>query len=423
MSNVDSLFCEFKALLGRLCRDFKDGNNSQNENAAENVVDAFWSMLNSRFRMLSIGTGLRALRVHVLDESAQAVLYCYLNSFIEEPMQPYGGSYFHTRVGMSAYKKYAPELAERGLLTATKDSTSEYEYSTVRYLLSPRVCSALFKGQEVIEESSLVAGFGDLIRPEDIIPKDLLFPQEMSERLELIECAISKDSEVSIRLAESKMRSSLTFLFYGPPGCGKTEFVLQIARRFNRKVIKIDAAKLDGSLYGQQPKRIRAMFLAMQYINSLCEENPLFFLDECDALLGNRVTVQQAADRESNLATNTILDELNTFSGILVAATNHVKNLDPAMGRRFLMKVEFPLPDIETIAKIWKNKLPYLTDEQSMELAEEFPVSAGIVDNVLSMSLIIEAVKGEKPSFAEVVRLCRDQGGNEISKPIKKIGF
>lgn len=92
----------------------------------------------------------------------------------------------------------------------------------------------------------------------------------------------------------------------------------------------------------------------------------------------------KAADKEENTTANIILEELNTFNGILLAATNNIANLDPAMNRRFLLKAEIPVPSIPTLARIWQSKLPWLNPDEADTLAERFPISGGVIDNVVS---------------------------------------
>ena len=134
----------------------------------------------------------------------------------------------------------------------------------------------------------------------------------------------------------------------------------------------------------------------MQYIASICENPPMFFIDEADALLCNRVTVERSADKEQNMVTNILLEELNVFSGILFVSTNNLAYFDPAMNRRFLMKIEFPLPDSDTRASIWASKIPFLNKKESKMLAERFPFSGAVIDNVASICILMDTVTGKK---------------------------
>ena len=113
---------------------------------------------------------------------------------------------------------------------------------------------------------------------------------------------------------------------------------------------------------------------------------------------------------------------MNTFTGILLAATNNITNLDPAMNRRFLLKVEFPVPDLTTLARIWQSKLPWLTSDEAGILAKRFPMSGGVIENVVSISLLEKIINGQNPSLDQISRHCEEQSGGS-GRMTKKIGF
>lgn len=147
---------------------------------------------------------------------------------------------------------------------------------------------------------------------------------------------------------------------------------------------------------------------------------PIIFIDEADGLLGRRGENLRASDKEENSNVNIILEELNTFSGILLASTNHITNVDPAMSRRFLVKAEFPVPDRAVLARIWRLKLPSLTEDEAAILADRFPLSGALVDNVVSMCILEQVVEGRAPTFERIMLHCSEQGGKERQT---RIGF
>src|SRR5690606_29460031 len=102
------------------------------------------------------------------------------------------------------------------------------------------------------------------------------------------------------------------------------------------------------------------------------EHAPILFFNEADALISKRKDVGISATGETeNRIQNILLEELENFRGILIATTNLVNNLDSAFDRRFLFKVEFQQPDLEVRSKIWKQKLPHLSSEDSSLLASQ----------------------------------------------------
>ena len=53
-------------------------------------------------------------------------------------------------------------------------------------------------------------------------------------------------------------------------------------------------------------------------------------------------------DKMENAMQNILLQELENFQGILIAPTNLQGNLDKAFERRFLYKLKFTVPSLET---------------------------------------------------------------------------
>ena len=53
---------------------------------------------------------------------------------------------------------------------------------------------------------------------------------------------------------------------------------------------------------------------------------------------------------------------METLEGIMIATTNLTTNLDKAFERRFLYKIRFDKPSVESRAKIWQTILPDLSE-------------------------------------------------------------
>lgn len=67
------------------------------------------------------------------------------------------------------------------------------------------------------------------------------------------------------------------------------------------------------------------------------------------------------------------------------------------------------------------NKMPLLTDDDALTLANTFEFSGGQIDNIVRKALMEEVVKGHKPTLNRLVELC---GEEKISKNgASKIGF
>ena len=136
--------------------------------------------------------------------------------------------------------------------------------------------------------------------------------------------------------AKSEDRPRMNILLYGPPGTGKTEFVKYLGKELDRKVVVVKGSDLLSKWVGESEQNIARAFRRAE------AEHAILFFDEIDGLL---------QDRESATASwqvsqvNEILQQMEDFGGIMVAATNFSKNLDPATMRRFTFKLEFDYLD------------------------------------------------------------------------------
>jgi hypothetical protein len=63
-------------------------------------------------------------------------------------------------------------------------------------------------------------------------------------------------------------------------------------------------------------------------------------------------------------------------------------------------------PSIETGAQIWKQNLPFLTEENCMNLAESFQFSGGQIDNVVRKCEIEHILSGRQANAQEVFAFC-----------------
>lgn len=141
--------------------------------------------------------------------------------------------------------------------------------------------------------------------------------------------------------------------FWGPPGTGKTMCAHGIAAAMNQKILSVNYAEIESKYAGESPKNLIAAFNAAQ------ENNAILFFDEADSFLGKRISnVQSGHDQSINSLRSQMLIQLEDFEGIVIFATNLVKNFDPAFETRILRHIKFDLPDEEARAAIYKTLIP-----------------------------------------------------------------
>jgi hypothetical protein len=137
-------------------------------------------------------------------------------------------------------------------------------------------------------------------------------------------------------LIESLVRErSGIVLFYGPPGTGKTELARELARRMGATLREVPASSLLSRYVGDTERAMARTFEEAR------REGAVLLIDEADSFLQPRA---RALASWEVTQTNEMLVRMEAFDGVLVCATNLAEGLDPAVMRRFDVKVRFDPP-------------------------------------------------------------------------------
>ena len=145
------------------------------------------------------------------------------------------------------------------------------------------------------------------------------------------------------RLAGALARSGRGALcFYGPPGTGKTEFAHVLAEALDRELVVKASSDLVSPYVGETERNLARLF------NDFDVEHGILLLDEVDSLLRDR---GQARHGWELTQVNELLQQMERFDGLFIAATNRMSGLDAAAMRRFDFKLEFrPLNEAQRLA-------------------------------------------------------------------------
>ncbi len=139
-------------------------------------------------------------------------------------------------------------------------------------------------------------------------------------------------------LMEQGLSPTRSIIFTGPPGVGKTLAARWIAHKLRRPLLTLDLSAVMSSFLGRTGANIRHV---LDYAKSV---DGVLLLDELDSIAKRR---DDATDiGELKRLVTVLLQEIDDWpaTGLLIAATNHASLLDPAIWRRFEMRVEFPMP-------------------------------------------------------------------------------
>ena len=295
-----------------------------------------------------------------------------------------------------------------------------------RYVLTRRFKEELLTGYVPSRSKCPPAGaFKRFLKSHTAIKeKPLFFNADDGNEVERLACLLSKENLPAIqsRLEQAGMRKGFACLFYGAPGTGKTETVLQIARRTGRDIMQVDIAGMRDKYVGESEKNIKAVFQRYRDVCRQSEVLPILFFNEADALINKRTEdISHSVDKMDNAMQNIILQELEDLDGILIATTNLTSNLDKAFERRFLFKVEFHKPDMDVKAKIWGSMIGDITEEDALQLARNYDFSGGQIENVARKHTIDHILTGAPVSLADIERYCQAEEFNHKSR--QRIGF
>lgn len=163
---------------------------------------------------------------------------------------------------------------------------------------------------------------------EDVILSDVnkerlkIFVDEMAYREKLIKYGLSPTNK---------------FLFYGDSGCGKTTLGRAMSNSLGYKMLYVHIANAIAS--DNVAENITEIF------NMARGGGYEIFLDEIDSIGWSRDSKTADGD-DKRRALNGLFQELDqmTVNNIVVAATNMFHRLDPALKRRFDVKMYFERP-------------------------------------------------------------------------------
>lgn len=230
--------------------------------------------------------------------------------------------------------------------------------------------------------------------------------------------------EVQSRMEEKGMRKGFACIFYGDPGTGKTETVLQIARLTHRDIMRVEVAGMRDKWVGQSEKNIKSVFRRYRQLCRNLDTKPILFFNEADAIFGRRFdTPDGSVEKMDNAIQNIILQEMEDLDGILIATTNLTSSLDPAFERRFLFKVEFHKPDLGAKCKIWQSMIgDSISSEDTCRLARKYDLTGAQIENIVRKQTIDYVLCGQDPSIEQLKEYCEEEL-NGMYGTHKSVGF
>lgn len=252
--------------------------------------------------------------------------------------------------------------------------------------LTPQTLDEL-KGEPGSARSDLEKEFGSLgviVMPGDAEAPILTPPV----RSALHQWLFEMNSDADLKAVGLKPRSRC--LLSGPPGCGKTTLAHHISARLGVPMLVMQSSEIIGKYLGESARNLSKTFRAARRNRY---DIALFF-DEFDALAKSRAGLgSDGADNERANITITLLQEFDRYDGLLFAATNVTKDIDPAIWRRFQLQIEIGFPGAaERFAIVRLYLAPY-------EVADEVITALAAIFEDASPALIREGCEAIKRSL------------------------
>ena len=211
--------------------------------------------------------------------------------------------------------------------------------------------------------------------------------------------------------------NSLSVLFAGPPGTGKTMLATALAYELGKILYRVDLSKIVDKYVGETEKNLSKIF------DEAAKAQAILLFDEADSLFAKRTDVKTSNDRYANLEVNYLIQRLESYNGISILTTNMQASIDEAFKRRLRYIVEFKEPDVEERVNLWKILIgPNTPLDPNIKwhfLAESFQLSGGHIKNAilnasiraaakhtpLNMVLLLEAAVAETRKLGKLVKL------------------
>jgi transitional endoplasmic reticulum ATPase len=166
-------------------------------------------------------------------------------------------------------------------------------------------------------------------------------------------------------------------LLHGSPGTGKTLIAKAVANEAGAHFISLAGPEIFSKWYGQTEENLRKVFDEAEK-----SAPSIIFIDEIDAIAPKREQVTGEVERRTVSQLLTLMDGLKSRGRVIViAATNRVNALDPALRRsgRFDREIEVPVPDKKGRKEILQIHSRYMPLEKDIDLDNLADVTHGYV--------------------------------------------
>ena len=235
---------------------------------------------------------------------------------------------------------------------------------------------------------------------------DLVLPQPQIQTLQDVARQIRQRMKVYETwgfAAKSARGLGISALFAGVSGTGKTMAAEVLANELGLDLYRVDLSQVVSKYIGETEKNLRRVFDAAE------ESSAILLFDEADALFGKRSEVRDSHDRYANVEISYLLQRMESYRGLAILTTNMKEALDQAFLRRIRFVVQFPFPDSNQRAEIWRNIFPRQTPTAGLDPLRlaKLNIPGGNIRNIALYAAFLAADAKEAVHMQHLLRAAR----------------
>jgi hypothetical protein len=253
------------------------------------------------------------------------------------------------------------------------------------------------KLDDLAQRIDCIAGWEDLVLPE-------------AQKLVLRETAAHVKQRAKVYEGwgfggKSNRGLGISALFAGASGTGKTMGAEVLARELRLDLYRIDLSAVISKYIGETEKNLRRVFDAAEV------GGVILLFDEADALFGKRTEVKDSHDRHANVEVSYLLQRMESYRGLSVLTTNLKSSLDQAFLRRIRFIVQFPFPDANQRAEIWRRVYPKSTPTDGLDPQKlaQLNVAGGNIRNIALNAAFLAAEAEEAVAMKHLLQATKSE--------------
>jgi SpoVK/Ycf46/Vps4 family AAA+-type ATPase len=215
---------------------------------------------------------------------------------------------------------------------------------------------------------------------------------------------------------KTKRGLGISALFAGASGTGKTMAADVLAKELQLDLYRIDLSAVVSKYIGETEKNLARVFDAAEM------GGVILLFDEADALFGKRSEVKDSHDRHANMEVAYLLQRMESYPGLSILTTNLKNSIDQAFLRRIRFIVQFPFPDLNQRAELWRKVFPVQTPTEGLDewKLAKLSVAGGNIRNIALNAAFIAAEADQPVRMEHILQAAKNEYA-KMERPLTDI--